>query len=399
MASDDQPSLPDWLVSALGFLYRGQGTFTAFGRLVVNIPVTPKRWLLGTALEVTIGRAGDFEAFHSPIFPFLPPLVPTEAGEGAYLVSFGIAGQVGERSRVAFEAGLGVGNVEDFFGDPFIAGSSTVSVEAVGIPLRVASLGVGATIPREGPDGPIGRGTAVYLILEPGIRLGGSFESEVTTEYSNIGRLLFTGPEAERLANDFQRAVLRNPDQIGEIVASAEIITPFGPVTVGEVIRRTAEGDSLESVLNILPSQSEVRPRCFPSGTPIAMWDGSDRPIEAVGPGDEVVSIDARGNLVPGKVVRTFVTENQTLIDFHGTRVTPGHAFLGGDGVYRTIQDILETDGTVVRADGTVIRARTGRPATARETLHAAPGGTVGGNVAAGAIPAGAALAASDCPR
>ncbi|NKB22649.1 MAG: hypothetical protein GKS01_19345 [Alphaproteobacteria bacterium] len=51
------------------------------------------------------------------------------------------------------------------------------------------------------------------------------------------------------------------------------------------------------------------------------------------------------------------------MLDFWGTKVTPGHVCLCGDGPYegqhRMLIDIIRDDGAMVRADGTLIRAST----------------------------------------
>jgi len=87
------------------------------------------------------------------------------------------------------------------------------------------------------------------------------------------------------------------------------------------------------------------------------------KPIEQVRASDWVVSHDKDGNLVPGKVRRTFVNEAEHILDFHGTGVTPGHVYLCGDGPYkgkwRKIFDILCDDGTIVHTDGRHLRAAT----------------------------------------
>src|SRR3954471_15511128 len=46
--------------------------------------------------------------------------------------------------------------------------------------------------------------------------------------------------------------------------------------------------------------------QCLPAGTPIRMGDGSVRPIEEVGEGDEVMSCFGSGDFRPARVTRTF---------------------------------------------------------------------------------------------
>ncbi len=90
------------------------------------------------------------------------------------------------------------------------------------------------------------------------------------------------------------------------------------------------------------------------------------KPIEQIRVGDLVVSFDDDGNLVPGPVTRTFQNDAKILLDFHGTRVTPGHVYYRPDSKksykYETLIDILRDDGVIEHQDGTPIRAATNVP-------------------------------------
>ncbi len=126
---------------------------------------------------------------------------------------------------------------------------------------------------------------------------------------------------------------------------------------------------------------------CFGLQTPVAMWptdtplkpnsnglyNQSDvrakiwhKPIEQIEPGDLVVSFDAEGNLVPGPVTRIFENDAKILLDFHGTKVTPGHVYLRPDSSrahkFETLIDVLRDDGVIQHQDGTLIRAATNVP-------------------------------------
>lgn len=101
--------------------------------------------------------------------------------------------------------------------------------------------------------------------------------------------------------------------------------------------------------------------QCFAAGTMIRMANGTERPIEQICIGDQVMSFNGpNGALVASTVTQTFETADQLVIEFHGTNVTPGHVCACADGEYRMLIDILEQDGAIVIADGTHIRARTG---------------------------------------
>ncbi|MEO9826795.1 MAG: hypothetical protein ABJF50_20530 [Paracoccaceae bacterium] len=126
---------------------------------------------------------------------------------------------------------------------------------------------------------------------------------------------------------------------------------------------------------------------CFGAGTPVDMWplDKSlkpgpngvydqelvrakiwQKPIEDVSIGDLVVSFDNAGNLVPGHVPRTFQNEVKILLNFFGTRVTPGHVYYRADSKkahkFETLIDVLRDDGVIQHQDGTLIRAATNVP-------------------------------------
>ncbi|WP_198011648.1 hypothetical protein [Roseovarius nubinhibens] len=132
---------------------------------------------------------------------------------------------------------------------------------------------------------------------------------------------------------------------------------------------------------------SESDQSCFGPEVPIDMWPldpdlnpGPDgiydqdavrakvwkKPIELIQVGDLVVSFDDDGNLVPGPVTRTFQNNAKILLNFHGTRVTPGHVYYRPDSKksykYETLIDVLRDDGVIQKQDGTLIRAATNVP-------------------------------------
>lgn len=123
---------------------------------------------------------------------------------------------------------------------------------------------------------------------------------------------------------------------------------------------------SLPKLEAIAPVNIRPATECFLPGTPVAMWDAPDRPIEAVALGDLVVSYDRAGRLVPGRVSRVFANEVRVILDLFGLMVTPGHVTLCGEGPHAgrhvPVLDILRTDGALVMRDGTLVRAATGCP-------------------------------------
>lgn len=124
---------------------------------------------------------------------------------------------------------------------------------------------------------------------------------------------------------------------------------------------------------------------CFLPGTLIDMWptdpllkpgvDGKydeerlmakvwKKPIEEVIPNDTVLSYDGNGNLQPGRVAQSFENTAMHILDFWGTGVTSGHAYLCGEGQFKgqhvPLIDILRSDGAIVGVNGSLIRAATG---------------------------------------
>ncbi len=90
------------------------------------------------------------------------------------------------------------------------------------------------------------------------------------------------------------------------------------------------------------------------------------KPIHKICVGDWVVSHDKNGNMVPGYVPHTMTNDAKILLNFHGTRVTPGHVYYRPDSKksykYETLIDVLRDDGEIQRQDGTLIRATTNVP-------------------------------------
>lgn len=131
---------------------------------------------------------------------------------------------------------------------------------------------------------------------------------------------------------------------------------------------------------------SEIQ-ECFGADTPVDMWPldgslkpGSDgvydqeavsaniwkKPIELIEVGDTVVSFDDKGNMVPGHVPYTFQNDAKILLNFHGTRVTPGHVYFRADSTksrkFETLIDILRDDGVIEDRDRVKLRAATYAP-------------------------------------
>ncbi|AWZ01727.1 Hint module [Rhodobiaceae bacterium] len=136
---------------------------------------------------------------------------------------------------------------------------------------------------------------------------------------------------------------------------------------VGTISFITNEGVLVTAPPDRLLEAIQSKVECFTSGTLIDMADGSQKPIEAIEAGDEVLAYhddgEGRGALQSARVARTFVNEAPVVLNFHGLEVTPGHHMLCGDGPFegrhRPLIDILREDGALVDAEGALIRAAT----------------------------------------
>ncbi|NJO34397.1 MAG: hypothetical protein HC869_15995 [Rhodospirillales bacterium] len=129
---------------------------------------------------------------------------------------------------------------------------------------------------------------------------------------------------------------------------------------------RPLNAEELQRYVDVIEAAQGLTSDCFPAGTPILLQCGKTLPIDEVDVGDVVLSYDATGTLVPGRVTRTFRNEVSHLLDVHGLKVTPGHATLCGDGMFKgrhvPIIDILLSDGALERADGSLIRMAINAP-------------------------------------
>ena len=122
-----------------------------------------------------------------------------------------------------------------------------------------------------------------------------------------------------------------------------------------------------------IPNIKRAGPKCFLSGTPILLPDGTLVPIEKIVVGERVASFEeSRGtdgaSFGVGYVTRVLpnITTEYIALD-DGTRVTPGHRYLRPDGTFLAISDILAIDGLVVDEHAQV-RQISGRRIRATDT-------------------------------
>lgn len=173
----------------------------------------------------------------------------------------------------------------------------------------------------------------------------------------------------------------------GEWVELSVAQSLFPSATWFEGVGFVYEDGTAAPVLIFTADQLNLLAECFGGEVPIDMWPldpdlkpGPDgiydqdkvrakvwkKPIELVRVGDIVVSFDKNGNMVPGYVPRTFQNDAKILLDFHGTRVTPGHVYYRPDSKradkYETLIDVLRDDGMIEDRDGVKLRAATYAP-------------------------------------
>ncbi|MEM6416064.1 MAG: hypothetical protein AAF720_15570 [Pseudomonadota bacterium] len=185
-------------------------------------------------------------------------------------------------------------------------------------------------------------------------------------------------------------------------------VTPTGQANINWPIRtwhyevENVNGVDVIVQAGVTVHENPMINQCFEKGVSVSLWPLDNdiqqdaegiynqdevsskiwtKPIELVQEGETVVSFDKNGNLVPGKVARTFEKDTKIILDFYGTRVTPGHVYFRPDSKtshkYETLIDILRDDGVVQLQDGTQIRAATNAPVgSARDGFVQAVTGT-----------------------
>lgn len=192
---------------------------------------------------------------------------------------------------------------------------------------------------------------------------------------SSLSYVIHNGPYSEEqyreLTAEMNKEIARQFDPV-ELLISGYIKGYGFRIVLGDIADfLSAAADSIGSFFGALDKISDSlfeaifgSERCFLAGTPIMLADGAEKPIERIVPGDRVMSVNAGGNLVPGRVSRVFQKDATHILDFFGLMVTPGHVMLCGDGRYAgryvTLLDILRSDGAVVDVEGRRIRAATG---------------------------------------
>ncbi len=108
---------------------------------------------------------------------------------------------------------------------------------------------------------------------------------------------------------------------------------------------------------------------CFDGETPILMSDGTYKPIEQIKIGDEVMAFDGLGELQPRKVIQTFLTPDQEVVQLGDIKVTLGHHFLQLDGSFKALGEI-DTNGFLVGVTGKLIPHPGIKPVAGKHTVY-----------------------------
>lgn len=119
---------------------------------------------------------------------------------------------------------------------------------------------------------------------------------------------------------------------------------------------------------NPIPEELSFNPRCFAAGTLVETVPGNKSRIETLKLNDKVLAFSSvTGAAVPARVTQIHETPDQPVIDFHGTKVTPGHVYACPDGEYRQLGAVLMADAYLVDAEGQTRRARTNEVVSAED--------------------------------
>lgn len=169
---------------------------------------------------------------------------------------------------------------------------------------------------------------------------------------------------AEKFGFEFSNDPNELMQNFMDAYAEHDVIIGTDIENLGEALKAVDENPEA----GVLFEQEEIDSKCFAAGTLIDMADGSQKPIETIEIGDNVLSYDpdaegGLGALRASKVTRTMTNIVDAIIDFHGVKVTPGHATLCTDGPDKgrhvPLMDIIMADGAVADRDGALIRAAT----------------------------------------
>ena len=149
------------------------------------------------------------------------------------------------------------------------------------------------------------------------------------------------------------------------ILNASDILAFSNPSNSGWAALSVLVRDNYYDDYNISENQ------CFTSNTDVSLWGGHAIPISEIVAGDVVLSFDASGALVPGRVTQLLANVTDTFLRLsNGTVVTPGHRYLRPDGSFMEIGEIVAGDGQVVDQDGQVLTLTAEVLRYSAETAH-----------------------------
>ena len=223
---------------------------------------------------------------------------------------------------------------------------------------------------------------------------------------SEIGNMLIDGAEFDRFGDAtgrFREDVRVNPDGISFVSPTSaesefDLFDRLHPAVRDRV--KNGNQDLFEKEDDFVQKNLE----CFAPNTMVRLVNGQNTSIKNVKIGDEILAFSSStGRIEPARITQIHKTPDQPVIDFHGTRVTPGHVFAQPDEAWREIGAILLADAFVVNEDGEIIRARTGdvvSPETfALLQATIGPSGVPAFEVAAGRMASPSQTAPEDRPQ
>lgn len=287
-----------------------------------------------------------------------------------YVLTVGGAGEAGLGVGTSVGAELNGGIVISKSGETYSYFGGALTADVLDLPISAGfELGIVKGAANDFHGGSLEAEAAAVVGGGVTVPIGQSLDSAyaamssaVSGDFVSAAEYLSTAPVGTRLY--YKIGVEQG---IGVEIGFTAVQRQGGSVTLNDFDWEASSLEDLHKTIN-----EQTNPYCFAAGTPIEMADGTTKPIEDICLGDKVLAFDpgaegGRGVKVAKRVTQLHRTENQPLINFHGTKVTPGHAYLTGEGAFLPIIEILQNDGTVVMSDGRVIRARTGWPVDSRE--------------------------------
>ncbi|MDO8607631.1 MAG: cadherin-like domain-containing protein [Phaeospirillum sp.] len=132
-------------------------------------------------------------------------------------------------------------------------------------------------------------------------------------------------------------------------------------------------GDSallFETSVETVTRQSSPRTSgCFTAETPVLMADGAEKAIAAIMAGERVMAFDGLGGLTSRRVVRTFIHQDNEVMEVAGVRATAAHRFLTEDGEWVSALR-LQVGQAIATADGRAAPYAGPKPVAGRYTVH-----------------------------